>query len=537
MTPRPASEFAGWFGRALVGRRAIARSLAMLTSSTLWLTASAQQPAPIATPTATPTITPTARAIAPDAEREQWYAVEIAGNRCGYQHDQMAVDEEGRITSASAVQFVLKRMNLEVKVRIASTFVETKDHSPVSLRTVTELGAEPAIAEYEFQPDGTVKVTREQSGRKATSVAKAPEGEWLTPAAAEAYVAARQQAGAERFEVRTIDPTSGIDPIVVSYTLVGKTELKIGTRSLPVWEYTSTISMLPGVKNRVFLDAAGDMVKSVTSLIGTDITTVASTREEALKATDGPEILLASFVTPDVQIKNPRTSERASYILSVPDGELPDLPSAGSQLVERLGPTRARVTIQTSVAAPAPASDATDPRYLASTSMINHEDERVRELAARAVRRAGDDPWDQAEACRAFVFKHIKNKNFGVAFATASEVARNASGDCSEHGVLLAALLRANGIPARIVSGLVYADGLAGGQGIFGYHMWAQALLEKDGQKRWVDFDATLSARQRHDATHIAIVVTPLAEGELEGSMVNIATIMGRLAISVERCE
>ena len=40
--------------------------------------------------------------------------------------------------------------------------------------------------------------------------------------------------------------------------------------------------------------------------------------------------------------------------------------------------------------------------------------------------------------------------------ATAAEVARSREGDCTEHAVLLAALARARGIPARVAMGLVY---------------------------------------------------------------------------------
>ena len=35
-----------------------------------------------------------------------------------------------------------------------------------------------------------------------------------------------------------------------------------------------------------------------------------------------------------------------------------------------------------------------------------------------------------------FVYGYVSAKNYGVGFATASEVARNKEGDCSEHPVL-----------------------------------------------------------------------------------------------------
>ena len=46
---------------------------------------------------------------------------------------------------------------------------------------------------------------------------------------------------------------------------------------------------------------------------------------------------------------------------------------------------------------------------------------------------------------RELVSRHIQDKHLGTAYASASETARTASGDCTEHAVLLAAVLRARG--------------------------------------------------------------------------------------------
>ena len=65
---------------------------------------------------------------------------------------------------------------------------------------------------------------------------------------------------------------------------------------------------------------------------------------------------------------------------------------------------------------------------------------------------------------------------------------RNREGDCSEHGVLLAALGRINGLPSRVTVGLAYVPALGGNKDIFAYHLWTQFHI--DG--RWLDVDAAL---------------------------------------------
>ena len=74
-----------------------------------------------------------------------------------------------------------------------------------------------------------------------------------------------------------------------------------------------------------------------------------------------------------------------------------------------------------------------------------------------------------------------------VAFASAAETVRSLEGDCSEHAVLCAAMARAAGMPSRVVSGLVYlppGGGLGGERGVFGYHLWAEALVGPDAWLR-----------------------------------------------------
>ena len=109
-----------------------------------------------------------------------------------------------------------------------------------------------------------------------------------------------------------------------------------------------------------------------------------------------------------------------------------------------------------------------------------------------------------------------------VGDGSASEAARTREGDCTECAVLLAALLRANGIPSRCVNGLVYSeDDFAGQKDVFVYHMWTQAWIAldnddkpgEDGQQAgyWLDLD---SAMWRYSAGHIALGVSAMGDGD-----------------------
>src|SRR5207253_1751979 len=77
---------------------------------------------------------------------------------------------------------------------------------------------------------------------------------------------------------------------------------------------------------------------------------------------------------------------------------------------------------------------------------------------------------------------------------SAREVLRVLRGDCNEHAVLLTALARAAGIPARMVAGAVYLDGA------FLYHAWSELWLG-----RWVSADAVFE-QMPADATHVKLL-------------------------------
>ncbi len=77
---------------------------------------------------------------------------------------------------------------------------------------------------------------------------------------------------------------------------------------------------------------------------------------------------------------------------------------------------------------------------------------------------------------------------------SALEVLQTMEGECQSHASLYTALARALKIPTRIVTGLVYSEGLG-----FLYHAWAESYVGS-----WLSVDPTLKQTPA-DATHIKI--------------------------------
>jgi len=112
--------------------------------------------------------------------------------------------------------------------------------------------------------------------------------------------------------------------------------------------------------------------------------------------------------------------------------------------------------------------------------------------------------------------------DLGLAFAPSSEIIRNLKGTCAEYAILLAAMLRAAGIPSRFLMGYVYLNGIWGG------HAWVEAFI--DGL--WLPLDAAVVGPGIADAARFSLSRSSLNEGlgELLGGG---QSLFGNLKVSV----
>ena len=108
-------------------------------------------------------------------------------------------------------------------------------------------------------------------------------------------------------------------------------------------------------------------------------------------------------------------------------------------------------------------------RYLRASTMLPLAKPDLQRAAAGALGGTAD-AWQAARALRRFVSREIDSRR-RLAFVPADQVLAGGYGDCAEQSILLAALLRVAGIPARAVLGLVWR------RGAFWKHMWVEAWL------------------------------------------------------------
>ena len=461
----------------------------------------------------------------PTPAAERWYHVLIDGQPAGSMVEREKVEGD-HITSESSMELEISRGGTTIKLAAESGFVETRAGEALEMWSRQQMGEIPVVLKARFLADG-IELATAQGGATTKQRLPRPAGAWLAPAAADRVLREKLAAGARVVSLRTIDPEVGAEAIELTYTRLGEAvdlELPQGTVSATPWREEVTVG--PDIESTVYLDADGKVLKSETSIMGLTMTLLRTSRERALGKRPPPEILAQTLVRPVRPIPAPRRQTRMVYRVTSRGSEVPALPATGSQVVARGERGDLRVTVSTKARQSSPLPDRE--RYLRASSYLNITDPKIVQLAQQALKGVPDDLGARAEALRAFVHHYLVRKDLSTGFATATEVAQSKSGDCTEHAVLLAALLRAAGIPSRAVSGLLYVEEFAGAREVFGYHMWTQSWI--DGV--WVDLDAM--TENAFDATHIALGLSTLNDDEgMVGSSLDSASTLAALEVEV----
>jgi hypothetical protein len=276
---------------------------------------------------------------------------------------------------------------------------------------------------------------------------------------------------------------------------------------------------------RLWVDPEGQVLKQEVDILGGYVQY--RTTKEAALAEGGPvqfDLIAGTVIKTKHGFENADQTRMARYQLTFKDLDPASIIPVDSRQSLEAGPNKNSAILEVKSMGPqdgqaGPAE--IDGQYLRPNALVTSEDRQVRLLALRAT-RGTDDPWQKATKIQGWVHKNIRDKNFSVAYAAANEVARNLSGDCTEHAVLAAAMCRAVGVPSRVVIGLVYVKEQSG----FGFHMWDEVYVNG----RWVAIDPAWN-QSTVDAVHIK-----LSETSLEGvapfeAFTPVIRVMGKMEI------
>ena len=157
--------------------------------------------------------------------------------------------------------------------------------------------------------------------------------------------------------------------------------------------------------------------------------------------------------------------------------------------------------------------------FLKATATLQVDHPIVRALAD-SVAAGNVSPCTLIGLMNAHVFGRLR-KRVSATYSSALETLKAGYGDCGEHAVLLAALLRARGVPARVVTGLVWVPERKQYVG----HAWV--AVSHEGQ--WVFADPS------YGRFPTASGLIPLLIDDEGASAMLVYRLLGRVSVEYER--
>jgi hypothetical protein len=459
----------------------------------------------------------------------------MKGNKIGYVHTFLEkVSERGRELYRVRVDyfFNFRRLDDTVVMQMQYGTIENPDGEVLRLDTRT-LVSDKEIRVYGDAVNGKMKLIMEGTGQHQEQTI--PWGKDIRgPYAAEQSMARKPMEEGESRKLKMYIPdVNRVVDITLKAGAMSDVILGDGSkRPLRKVEQTVTLDgrIRPELGTTMWVDSSGQVLKSETDLLG-GIVMYRTTREGAIApsvAGSRFDEIRGTIIPVDNVIPNPRQTRYVQYRVSLKEEDPAQIfPTDRRQsLLPGEGKNAAILNVVTNGPGDGEAGPAeVDGQFLRPNGLITSEDDRVRRLAKRAIGNARD-PWDKAVRIEHWVFENIRDKNFATAFAPASEVARNLTGDCSEHAVLAAAMCRAVGIPARVAVGLLYMDDDRRKLKGFGFHMWHEVYVNQ----RWVALDSSWD-QSSVDAAHIKLADTSLEGVSPFEAFLPILRVHGKLTI------
>ncbi|MEY3172299.1 MAG: hypothetical protein RLZZ436_212 [Planctomycetota bacterium] len=477
---------------------------------------------------------------------ESWYSIEFEGRRAGYEWVRTARLPKPTTGNRSTTPDLLRRerrtlLQLQragAKVSLAAVLVSQE--TPEGLLQnweLTRTGADGSRIHRRGAWDATheaMKIEDPDNADQPPLLVPSPSQPY-SPIFTEWLGSATAAADFPRI-VQVLFPESAI-AADVEIQIAGKSPLelpdgsRISARRLS-WEPTAA----PQLRTRIFLAASdGQCLLVEQPLLGGTLRLVRSTPEEAL-GLDSEQTLdlqLQSLlpVTGQIPASPPESGVRLKLTTMSPspftlaETDFQHIESQASNGLIVICRSVNFSTTEQSLLTTRRRRNPDGDEFLSASKWIDHTAPAVKRLLAATGERSGTP----AETCRqlsAFVNRRMQFSAFTTQLQPASRVAAKLLGDCTEHTVLLCALLRSRGIPARAASGFVYVPQLSA----FAPHLWTEALV--DGS--WLPLDSTIPPEAAFPLL-LKVGDSPLGD-DLSGSVALFAPLLplcGQVEISV----
>jgi hypothetical protein len=427
---------------------------------------------------------------------DTWMSVSLDGRKIGHLETERIVDAD-RITTTQHFSLILTRTDKSIPLLNTTTSIEDLSGAPLGFSATTSMSAQETEVRGSRRPDGRFELYTNTGGQRRYSMLILPANAMLVEAQRQTM---RRQGWAPgtQYQMLNFDASSQ-QTVNIDITVLGtdRVELPGGVESLHHLRQSLNLASGAQVMD-LWLDDEAHVRKGSMPLFGYHLEMLACDKSCALAPDQDVDLLRLAMADAPRPLTFNLRAEPLRFWIRVSNASPSAEPfiQTDEQQVARLSDGLWQVDVgspRVGTEQPPQADDT------AANDWLQSDAPAIRDTAARAVGDASSD-LQRMRRLRLFVSGYIEKKGMDVGYASALETLGTRHGDCTEHAVLLAALARALGIPARVVTGMVYAERFGGSSRVFVPHAWMQAWI--DG--RWTSYDAALG---RFDSTHIALAV------------------------------
>ena len=431
-------------------------------------------------------------ATAPSSSDETWMSVLLGGRKIGSLHIERQRDGQ-TVTTTQTLSVLLTRSGKSIPLGNTIRSVEAPDGRPLGFSARTTMSTMDSVVDGRRLPDGRFLVDLTVGGATRQETIDWPPGALLAEGQRMAMLAAGGRAGSQ-YLLPTFDPASR-QVIDAQVEVLGDEQVQLPNGPERLNHQRQRLQQARGDQVLdLWLDQQGRVRKGLIGMLGSRMEMLACDRACAQAPEQSVDMFRAAMVDSPRPLTPNLRSDWLRYRVHVDGDALQPFIDTDEQRITPLGHGNWQIDTGSAHLHGQPSPQPDD---LAANAWLQSDAPLIRELAARAIGKAST-PKQKMRRLRDFVSHYITQHGLDVGYASALEVANNRQGDCTEFAVLLAAMARASGVPARVVTGMVYADRYGKASRVFLPHAWVQAWLGH----RWQSYDAAL----RHfDSTHVAL--------------------------------
>ena len=444
------------------------------------------------------------------SDSEAWMSVFFKGQKVGYTEQSLARTEFGY----DLVQNAYLKLNLMGTTQELRTMTSARLNEAMELMSFSFfMSAGPVRYQLSGVLDGLtldmISTTGGHTGNSQLRLESPPRlASGLMP-----YLARQGLEEGDRFQLPIFDPAT-LSMKKVTVAVEGLETLLMDGRETQAFrlrmDYRDT-------QTYTWIDPEGRTIKEE-GFFGLSL--VRATEEEAKADLTGradlADMVASTSATTDKSIKRPREARRLKARLVGVNLEGFELDGGRQTLTgDVIEVVREKIDVRDQKRRPFHDPDL-DP-YLEPEALIQSRHPKII-AQARSLAGGVGEPLEIIDRVVNWTYENLE-KRPTMSVPSAVDVLETKVGDCNEHAVLAAALLRAAGVPTRVAVGVLYYDGR------FYYHAWLEAYWG-----RWLAVDPVVG-QVPADATHIRFMTGGLAR---QSEMIR---LIGRLRVEILEVE